>query len=219
MINKKAIAIGLLAFSFSLGFGLNIYSQSLVSGNVTEINRHGLVPRYSIEELAAGSQLIIKGTIVDIDKDKWNTEDGGLPEEIGVSDSIYKDVSVEIDEVLKGNQEKGDIVVVRMYGGEINNTVIRADYEASFTEDEEVVLFLIEDDSLKNKEGSTNYFVTLGNYQGKYEVSDSKSKVFIQGNADKKVSSLEDLLEKIEDHKNDPLPPQLVESDEPDLEK
>lgn len=106
-----------------------------------------------------------------------------------------------------------------MQGGEINNTVIRADYEASFTEDEEVVLFLIVDDSLKNKDGSTDHYITLGNYQGKYEVSDSKSKVFIQGKADKKVSSLENLLEKIEDHKNDPLPPQLAESDEPDLEK
>lgn len=184
----------MIAFLLFVGLGISVVYYNVnhkISGFEVSSTLVDLTP----EELSAASTLIIKGKVKDISKAQWNTPDGKKPDELSPEDIIYKDITIQVKDTFKG--DSGKEVKVWVYNGEVDDFFVIADEEAEFKENEDVFLFLGYDDSPYNKENSTDHYITVGSFQGKFTARGS-----IYNN--KKVNMSEnDLIETVKAHKND----------------
>lgn len=146
----------------------------------------------SHEYLKNESDVILTGTVIEILPSKWNTVDGKISaksiHDLKWHDMIYTDVVVNVDEYYK-TQSKNKEVVVRIFNGTVGKDSFILDSEPSFSLNEKVFLYLVEDnwDYTKNL-GPKHYFV-LGSMQGKYTLTDDGKAI-----RPDEVISLEQLL-------------------------
>lgn len=107
-----------------LTFLLNseVYSQSLKS---------------EIRNLSEGADMIVTGKVVD-QKSQWNSE----------KSRIYTNVTIQVDEFLKGTNNQNRIVITHL-GGEVGNVGETYSHIPTFLNDEEVLVFVKE--SAKDK--------------------------------------------------------------------
>ncbi|NRQ56298.1 hypothetical protein [Brevibacillus sp. HD1.4A] len=213
-LKQKGIVLGTLVILTGLTTG-SAMALNLQNNSPTErIHIASYLDTFTNQELASGASLILEGTVLEIHPATWNTPSGRMPKDIKLNDIVYTDVSIKIDTILKGTPKSNDVVTVRVYKGEIpGEFAFSSDTEADFSNNEKVLLFLMEDDSIYNKDKSQNHYVIMGQYQGKYTVEQKKVSNF------KSTLDTKSIYEVIEKHKDDPTPEILVKQEGAELEK
>ena len=185
MINHRVKTICTIILSIAILFlSATFIIYKSISNNTSNdgviINITNSIPLYTDEELVSKSPTIIRGTVLSVSANKWNTKDEKEPVDVLENTIICKDNIIKISEVLKGTLPKGDTVRVRTYGGEypqgeIIKKIDTADSYGKFSVGEDVILFLIPDDSNYNIEKAQDQFILQGMNQGKFLISDNKA--------------------------------------------
>ena len=138
---KQFIVLLVTAFLILIfGFTINAKAQNQVN-----------VMQKTIEQLSDQSDMVVVGKVSEIHS-KWNKD----------KSRIYTDVTVAVEEFVKGS-ETGKTVVVTHPGGEVGGVGEWYSYAPKFTKDEEVLLF-----AKRDKEN--NLQVTKGQ-EGKFRIT------------------------------------------------
>lgn len=134
------------------------------------INVHGAIASKTTHDLMVDSDVVIKGTVKEILPSRWSN-----PESIkgkNVRNIIQTDISVNIDQILKGNPYDYKNIIVRINKGTVKNVEYISEGYPDFKAGEEVVLFLsIDDGDLSKVNTNENYYVLTGMLQGKFTLS------------------------------------------------
>lgn len=109
----------------------------------------------TLEEKTKGAELIVEGKVTAL-RSEWNAE----------RTRIYTHVTIAVDQYLKGEKTEQSVVVTHM-GGEVGDVGEIYSGAARFEEDEEVLVFLKEDQ--QGRLGVT------GASQGKYTITRDQS--------------------------------------------
>lgn len=114
------------------------------------------------------SDVVVRGTVEEVGESRWSTESGERPWSLDPLEShlIYRSVEVNVSETFKGNAS-GTIRVLAEGGSRDGYTLLFNDM-SSFTEGEEVVLFLGRSEP--------------GSYMGTYRVTQSGYRVVTGSN-------------------------------------
>jgi hypothetical protein len=97
-----------------------------------------------IKNLSEGADMIVTGKVVD-QKSEWSSD----------KSKIYTNVTIRVDEFLKGSNNQNRIVIKNL-GGEVGNVGETYSHVPTFQDDEEVLLFVkksTKDESLRVFEG------------------------------------------------------------------
>jgi hypothetical protein len=97
-----------------------------------------------IKNLSEGADMIVTGKVVD-QKSEWSSD----------KSKIYTNVTIQVDEFLKGSNNQNRIVIKNL-GGEVGNVGETYSHVPTFQDDEEVLLFVkksTKDESLRVFEG------------------------------------------------------------------
>ena len=97
-----------------------------------------------IKNLSQGADMIITGKVVD-QKSQWNSDNS----------RIYTNVTIQVDEYLKGSENQNRIVITHL-GGEVGSVGETYSHIPTFIDDENVLLFVkksAKDESLSVFEG------------------------------------------------------------------
>jgi hypothetical protein len=141
---------------------------------IDTIIRSGSIPYMSNEELSMMSSVIVQGSVESMSIPRWNTDDGQEPDIVTQDDTICVDNEIKITNVLKGDAERNSTLKVRTFGGECpqykNIRKIVCDMYGKFVLNENVVIFLVNDDSNYNKKNDKGYYVLKGMTQGLFTI-------------------------------------------------
>lgn len=181
MEKKKLV---LLAFCTSFALGLTGYyifkpasvpvaahekqAGTLHGDEIKIVNVSGIIPAKTKTELVGESQLILSGKVKEILPSKWSNPNFERGEH--VSNVVQTDVRVQVDQVFKGQPYHENEVMIRINKGKVGNVEWRSDGFPDFALDEEIVLFLQQDDS-DNARPEEQYYVLSGMKQGKFSKS------------------------------------------------
>ncbi len=105
---------------------------------------HSQTIQSEIKNLSKGADLIVTGKVVD-QKSLWNSD----------KSKIYTNVTIQVDEFLKGSNNQNRIVITHL-GGEVGNVGETYSHVPVFTNDEDVLVFVkksTKDESLSVFEG------------------------------------------------------------------
>ncbi len=91
---------------------------------------HSQSLRSEIKNLSEGADMIITGKVID-QKSQWNTE----------KSRIYTNVTIQVDEFLKGSNNQSRIVITHL-GGEVGDVGETYSHIPTFANDEEVLVFV-----------------------------------------------------------------------------
>jgi hypothetical protein len=108
------------------------------------IEAHPQTIQTEIKNLSKGADLIVTGNVID-QKSQWNSDNS----------RIYTQVTIQVDEYLKGSNNQDKIVITHP-GGEVGNVGETYSHIPTFSNDEEVLVFLkksAKDQSLRVFEG------------------------------------------------------------------
>jgi hypothetical protein len=97
-----------------------------------------------IKNLSEGADMIVTGKVVN-QKSEWNSD----------KSKIYTNVTIQVDEFLKGSNNQNRIVIKNL-GGEVGNVGETYSHVPTFQDDEDVLLFVkksTKDESLRVFEG------------------------------------------------------------------
>ncbi len=97
-----------------------------------------------IKNLSEGADMIVTGKVVN-QKSKWSSD----------KSKIYTNVTIQVDEFLKGSNNQNRIVIKNL-GGEVGNVGETYSHVPTFQDDEDVLLFVkksTKDESLRVFEG------------------------------------------------------------------
>ncbi|KGK98473.1 hypothetical protein LI82_12310 [Methanococcoides methylutens] len=189
------IVIGIFSLVVIGALLLDNTSQTELPNNdgAVTIESSGLQEEISYEEMAERSNLIIIGTVKEIEPSKWNTPDGKRPgeliEDFKSSDEIYTDVIVTVDDTLKNSHNSKEIVV-RLRGGTVGEDTMIIEDIPSFKSGEKVLLYLIEDTYPHTKAIGPEHYVVIG--YGKFTLTDDGKAIGVRKSVD-----LEELLSTI----------------------
>ena len=112
-------SIFLCAVLMTIFLNSEVYSQSLKS---------------EIRNLSEGADMIVTGKVVD-QKSQWNSE----------KSRIYTNVTIQVDEFLKGSNNQNRIIISHL-GGEVGNVGETYSHIPNFANDEEVLVFVKKSD-------------------------------------------------------------------------
>jgi len=180
----------LLAFIFLVSLGAN--KNARIAEN--EINKSNLIGhvhssniKFDDEEIFGYADLVAIGKIVEVSEAKYEIQDfhsKQLP-------YIYKDYFFEITKDLKGDLPQGEVVTVRVPGGEIGKHKFVTDSISPGTTYRQL-LYLKEWNPIDDNKVT---YTILGGPQGKYELREGKAVGF------EKSISEEIFLEKVKGFK------------------
>lgn len=161
--------------SFVLGVAIfNIIPEQktiVVSGDIALLNKR---------ELINNSSVIVRGTVEDILPSKWSNPNSEKGSE--VRNIVQTDIVVNIQEVYKNKPYNEEKIIVRINQGEVGNIKMISEGYPDFIPNEEIVLFLSEDDGdLANPK--EKYYVLTGMLQGKFSLVDGNDSKKIFTNA------------------------------------
>lgn len=188
--------LSIIAFSASTTYVRNVQAKN----EPISIEIDGTIPKYTVNELSGLSDLIIEGKVINISSGKWNTIDGKKPEKLKMGDMIYKEVNVKVSNVLKGTLTGDQIKVFTYEGIDEDGFKITSDCEAKFSDGQNVLLFLLKDNTIYNKNKKDEHYIVAGMYQGKYVIENESA---INNNAaDIKNITLKDMRTQIKNNLN-----------------
>jgi hypothetical protein len=105
---------------------------------------HSQTLKSEIRNLSEGADMIVTGKVVD-QKSQWNSE----------KSRIYTNVTIQVDEFLKGSNNQSRIVITHL-GGEVGDVGETYSHVPTFIDSEEVLVFVkksAKDESLSVFEG------------------------------------------------------------------
>lgn len=143
-----------------------------------------IMEKYSLNNLILMADSIVVGEVTGISSSKWNTPDGKKPT-FGDNTSyiIYTDIEISAEDFLKNPQKTG-VVFIRVLGGVVGEDAMEFEDQPSFNVNENVLIFLKEDEDPRTKNIGPKHFITAGLHQGKIPIL--KNGEVIVG--DKKIS-------------------------------
>lgn len=162
--NSKLILITLasIVIGFSVYYFLPKQQVIIQSGIIAEKNKR---------ELINDASVIINGKVKKSLPSFWSNPN--LEKGATIRNIIQTDVVITINEVFKGKPYSDKEIKVRIDKGKIGNTTSISEGYPDFITEEEVVLFLSEDDGdLANP--AENYYVLTGMTQGKFTLKEVK---------------------------------------------
>lgn len=206
-MRKIIIWVVVLCFLFT---GVNIYRLMTkdVAPKIDGIQVDSLLPQYNLEDLTNDSELIISGVVVEISDAKWNNIDNKKPEKITGKDTIYRDVTLKVDSIIKGDVSSGSHVTIRTLGGAVDNFKMEDDSQPELNKGDEVIAFLLNDNTIYNKEKTKDHFIVLGSEQGIYKLSGNEI-----SNSNEKLK-LDEFMQKTKSYLLNPKPKINVKSEE-----
>ena len=164
---KRNIII-LCCFAFVLGIGITTY---LVMPKQKVIPVNESIEGKSKLDLINDASVIIRGTVNKSLPSKWSNPDYKRGE--NVRNLIQTDIIVDVNEVYKGTPYDSKAITVRIHKGKVGNVVWKSEGYPDFTDGEEVILFLSEDDG--DVATNENYYVLTGMCQGKFSLDTSSN--------------------------------------------
>lgn len=168
------IVASLLIAGANLIDAKNFRNSTSSHKEVDAIVEHASYAYYSLEDLSNGAEIVLEGTVKDISSPRWNNERNRKPETITGSDTIYKDSILIVNSVYKGVIPEVETVKVRTFGGKTEDFEIINEPDIKFNVGEKVVVFLIPDNTIYNKDKEKGHYILLGALQGAYKVSDDE---------------------------------------------
>lgn len=154
-----------------IGYGLiNLVNQQKNTDSNT-INISASYRMFDQELLVNESEIAVKGTIEKVLDQKWNTSNNKKPTDIKGDDMIYRDIILKVSEVFKGNIGVDEKIIMRTFGGTVDNFTVQFDPQINFLKGEEVIVFLSNDDTPYNKQKTKDHYKILGGLQGIYRIS------------------------------------------------
>ena len=113
---------------------MNTISRTLFLITVLLFGTQNLILAQSIQSdiknLSQGADMIITGKVID-QKSQWNSDNS----------RIYTNVTIQVDEYLKGSDNQNRIVITHL-GGEVGDIGETYSHIPTFIDDENVVLFV-----------------------------------------------------------------------------
>ena len=127
---------------------MNTISRTLFLITVLLFGTQNLILAQSIQSdiknLSQGADMIITGKVID-QKSQWNSDNS----------RIYTNVTIQVDEYLKGSENQDRIVITHL-GGEVGSVGETYSHIPTFIDDENVLVFVkkaAKDESLSDFEG------------------------------------------------------------------
>jgi len=190
-----------LVFTSSVLYLHNIQKKT----QPTSMRISGSIPYYAPNELSGLADLIVEGNVVSISPGRWNTNDGKKPDKISINDIIYQEISINVQNVLKGTTNVDSVLKVYSHEGtDESGFSVFSDAEPKFTVGENVLLFLSKDNTIYNKLKSNDHYVVTGLILGKYDIKNGIATN--EYTKDKKSISLNDLRALVKSNVNTKLP-------------
>jgi hypothetical protein len=215
LIIKRYGIVLILLVSFLIGSSFFLFDDKNTATVPMLGHGDGIIAYVSDEDLAITSPIVIEGYVSDIGLSKWNTTEEKPPNNINPNETLYHDVTIHVDKVLKGVLNT-DSAVVRLYEEVVNDgkTIkgMLPEGKPKYSSNEKVIIFLDYDDSSYNQTNSKDYYITRGMYQGKWTIIDDK----VSNSVDSKAK--DELLNIISIHKNDYRPHDIPIKD-PSIER
>ena len=183
-MNKYYIAILLVAISITSAAVLNADIEKSGEENpIYSITTSSWTEEvYNNSFIAEGSESIIVGHVLKIHPSRWNTRDGEKPEFTGMptskeeaekrdqEETIYTDVIIRVDEIIK-SESTPQVIIVRTCGGQVGNDFSIVEDEAKFDVGEKVMLFLTKEDPFTDNSAGTHYRVAFWKF-GKFSITE-----------------------------------------------
>ncbi|MDA8226708.1 MAG: hypothetical protein M0T74_03215 [Desulfitobacterium hafniense] len=166
-----------IIFAGLLVTGLNIFytNYSNQTAEITTMTILGSEPKYNLEQLTNDSELVIRGVVEKVSEPKWNNKENNTPEKLTMLDAIYKDVTLKVNDVLKGTPPEKKSVKVRVIGGKVGDFTVVNENQPLFTLKDEIILFLAKDNTMFNKEKTQDHYILVGSTQGLYSITGEKA--------------------------------------------
>lgn len=200
-ITKIKILTGVVSLGIIAGSAIGYYNthSNNFDSNIA-VKQEAMLAAVDDKDLSTMASLIVKGKVLSISDTKWNTLDGKQPStEAKFEDMQYKEVLIKPEYAYKGNANS--VIKVKVYGGDYvqdgQKYEVWKDSAAQFSRDEDVIVFLAQDDSLFNKNNSNEHYVVFGQKQGKFTLSNDEV------NNDIRKMRKKDIESAIEKYKND----------------
>ena len=172
---KKNIFIAIIAV---IGSAMLFAVVALNKNTSITLGSDALLLKYSTDDLIKRAELIVIGEAVTTLPSRWNGPDGidlenASPEEVARAHGLFTDSLISINQILKGNIVK-PVVRVRSFLGETEKVRWVNESEPSFVIRRTYLLFLAKDTGATARVDPGDY-VSLGAYQGVYEIVDGKA--------------------------------------------
>ena len=172
---KKNIFIAIIAV---IGSAMLFAVVALNKNTSITLGSDALLLKYSTDDLIKRAELIVIGEAVTTLPSRWNGPDGidlenASPEEVARAHGLFTDSLISINQILKGNIVK-PVVRVRSFLGETEKVRWVNEGEPSFVMKRTYLLFLAKDTGATARVDPGDY-VSLGAYQGVYEIVDGKA--------------------------------------------
>ncbi|ARU63002.1 hypothetical protein CBW65_20010 [Tumebacillus avium] len=140
-------------------------SAKTPEAEIKTVQISGIIAEKSKTELVGESTVILAGKVKDILPSKWSNPNFERGQNI--SNVIQTDVIVKVGKVFKGKPYSTKEIAVRIDKGKVDNVEWKSEGFPDFSLNEDVVLFLREDDS-DNARQDERYYVLTGMKQGKF---------------------------------------------------
>jgi hypothetical protein len=120
------------------------------------------------------SDSVVIAEVVSVLPSRWNTINGEKPvnNENNLPSTIYTDANVKIVESLKGSLDNATITV-RTLGGTVGQDKQQVENQPSYSANENVLIFLKNDNDPRTKDIGDSHFITTGLMQGKISIPES----------------------------------------------
>ncbi len=156
--SKKRIIIIVITAIIIIASILTILT---IIGKKYEFFSHGSIPYYSVEDMKTKAPVIVQGEVINI-SEPFLVEDSQ-----GVSVRAYRDFEVKVSKALRGTP--GDIVTVRIAGGEFGNVSFVEEPTPKLEENKEYILFIYQHHMGGGTLTEGDYYFILGEQQGVYK--------------------------------------------------
>ena len=179
--------------------GVGVVSGLLMSNSEQPIQKkhlivHGIMPEKEVPQLVADTDVIVVGKVDQINPSMWSNENPYAP--VDARAIIQTDIDVNVTDVLKGELNDPEKVVVRIEKGETDDAILTSEGYPDFSENEDVMLFLSRDDG--DLATSEDYYVLTGMRQGKF-VGNEDSGTYSSDVAEVSVEEIKDLIVEAEE--------------------
>jgi len=122
---------------------------------------------FSLDSQASAAELVVQGTVLSLGTVASDPESDAESEDRII---IYRDVTIRVEEVLKGGAVVGSTINARVLGGTIGGSTLVVEGEPEFEAGEKVVVFLTSrPDPLVPRGDDFQYSVVYGMH-GKYRL-------------------------------------------------
>lgn len=175
-LTMAILAIGCIAFA-----AINLPQNNIEkvpNEDVTVAYKSGVIEKYAYQDLIDDAPVVVTSHVIDV------SEPFQIIPVSGASPSNFTDVTIEVDEVLRGNVAVGDQLTVRVEGGQVDDLDVVVEESPELNVGDDNLLFLYQPGmgGAYNTEG--DYYYVLGLYQGTFYLETNAVDVSVLSDAE-----------------------------------